>query len=78
MKIKNSNYVPCNEKELEDLFLNNDILYIINTYSKKEIIDMYKIIYSVKPLSSFDKKQIVSTISNYFHEMIRSKALSIF
>lgn len=63
------------EKEIIEIFEENDLDAIVNQYSKQELTDMYLTFYSSRPLSSMKKRRIAQSIYHFIYTQNRAKAL---
>lgn len=74
MSITNNYYT---EESIIEIFSKHSLDDIVNTYSKNQLTQMYMTIYSSKPLSTYNKKQIVQRINNHFHYLRRAAAFNL-
>lgn len=62
------------EDDLENILLYNDLEAIEKRYSKRELIDMYRLIYSGYPRTAMRKMDIIQAMASHFHTMRRARA----
>ncbi len=63
------------KEEVMQIFESKSIAVILEEFTVKDLTSMYKSVYNTKPLSSFNKERIATTIQQYFYRMERTDIL---